>query len=79
MEAVLSVKVHHSGTLRYFPRTAEMVRTNTPEITVPGAAQLQTYTAEIGVTVLPYIFKTEEGMFKLLDGSLGKEINTQAR
>jgi tripartite ATP-independent transporter DctP family solute receptor len=27
--------------------------------------------------VLPYIFKTEEGMFKLLDGALGKEINAK--
>jgi tripartite ATP-independent transporter DctP family solute receptor len=73
----MEVKVHHSATLGTFRETAEMVRMNTLEITVPGAAQLQTYTPEMGLTVLPYIFKTEEGMFKLLDGALGKEINAK--
>jgi tripartite ATP-independent transporter DctP family solute receptor len=73
----IDVKVHHSATLGTFRETSEMVRMNTLEVTVPGAAQLQTYTPEIGLTVLPYIFKTEEGMFKLLDGILGKEINSK--
>ena len=40
----IEVKVHHSATLGTFRETAEMVRMNTLEITVPGAAQLQTYT-----------------------------------
>ena len=73
----IDVKVHHSATLGTFRETSEMVRMNTLEVTVPGSAQLQTYTPEIGLTVLPYIFKTEEGMFKLLDGTLGKEINSK--
>lgn len=73
----IDVKVHHSATLGTFRETSEMVRMNTLEVTVPGAAQLQTYTPEIGLTVLPYVFKTEEGMFKLLDGALGKEINSK--
>ena len=73
----IDVKVHHSATLGTFRETSEMVRMNTLEVTVPGAAQLQTYTPEIGLTVLPYIFKTEEGMFELLDGILGKEINSK--
>ena len=73
----IEVKVHHSATLGTTREICEMVRMNTLEIAVPGAAQLQTYTAEIGMTVLPYIFKTEEGMFKLLDGALGKEIDAK--
>jgi tripartite ATP-independent transporter DctP family solute receptor len=73
----IDVKVHHSATLGTTREQCEMVRLNTLEVAVPGSAQLQTYTPEIGLTVLPYIFKTEEGMFKLLDGALGKEINTK--
>ncbi len=73
----ISVKVHHSATLGTTREICEMVRNNTLEVAVPGAAQLQAYTAEIGITVLPYIFKTEAGMFRLLDGPLGREINSK--
>jgi tripartite ATP-independent transporter DctP family solute receptor len=73
----IDVQVHHSATLGTTREQCEMVRLNTLEVAVPGSAQLQTYTPEIGLTVLPYIFKTEEGMFKLLDGALGKEIDSK--
>ena len=73
----IDVKVHHSATLGTTREQCEMVRLNTLEVAVPGSAQLQTYTAEIGLTVLPYIFKTEEAMFELLDGKLGQEINSK--
>ncbi|UCF94972.1 MAG: TRAP transporter substrate-binding protein, partial [Desulfobacterales bacterium] len=73
----IEVKVHHSATLGNTREVCEMVRNNTLEIAVPGTAQLQTYTPEIGVTVLPYIWKTGEGMFSVLDGPVGNYINSK--
>lgn len=67
----IDVSVHHSATLGNTREVVEMVRNNTLEAAIPGSAQLSTYTPEIGVTVLAYIFKNDEGMFNVLDGPVG--------
>jgi tripartite ATP-independent transporter DctP family solute receptor len=67
----IDVSVHHSATLGNTREVVEMVRNNTLEAAIPGSAQLSTYTPEIGVTVLAYIFKDDAGMFTVLDGPVG--------
>jgi TRAP-type transport system periplasmic protein len=67
----MDVSVHHSATLGNTREVCEMVRNNTLEAAIPGSAQLSTYTPEIGVTVLAYIFKSDESMFHVLDGPIG--------
>jgi tripartite ATP-independent transporter DctP family solute receptor len=73
----IDVSVHHSATLGNTREVCEMVRNNTLEAAIPGAAQLSTYTPEIGVTVLAYIFKTDASMFGVLDGPIGDYIDAK--
>jgi len=73
----IDVSVHHSATLGNTREVCEMVRNNTLEAAIPGAAQLSTYTPEIGVTVLAYIFKTDASMFGVLDGPVGDYIESK--
>jgi tripartite ATP-independent transporter DctP family solute receptor len=73
----IEVSVHHSATLGNTREVCEMVRNNTLEAAIPGAAQLSTYTPEIGVTVLAYIFKSNESMFSVLDGPIGGYIDSK--
>ncbi len=73
----IDVTVHHSATLGNTREVCEMVRNNTLEAAIPGAAQLSTYTPEIGVTVLAYIFKTDASMFGVLDGPIGDYIDAK--
>ncbi len=73
----IDVSVHHSATLGNTREVCEMVRNNTLEAAIPGSAQLSTYTPEIGVTVLAYIFKTDESMFNVLDGPIGDHIEAK--
>lgn len=70
----IDVSVHHSATLGNTREVVEMVRNNTLEAAIPGSAQLSAYTPEIGVTVLAYIFKNDEGMFNVLDGPVGDSL-----
>lgn len=76
-EGRIDVSVHHSATLGNTREVCEMVRNNTLEAAIPGTAQLSTYTPEIGVTVLAYIFKTNESMFNVLDGPIGDYIESR--
>ena len=73
----IDVSVHHSATLGNTREVVEMVRNNTLEAAIPGSAQLSTYTPEIGVTVLAYIFKSNESMFSVLDGPVGDYIESK--
>ena len=61
----INVSVHHSATLGNTREVCEMVRNNTLEAAIPGSAQLSTYTPEIGVTVLAYIFKDDASMVRI--------------
>lgn len=73
----IDVSVHHSATLGNTREVCEMVRNNTLEAAIPGSAQLSTYTPEIGLTVLAYIFKSDESMFGVLDGPIGDYIESK--
>jgi tripartite ATP-independent transporter DctP family solute receptor len=73
----INVSVHHSATLGNTREVCEMVRNNTLEAAIPGSAQLSTYTPEIGVTVLAYIFKDDASMFGVLDGPVGDYIESK--
>jgi tripartite ATP-independent transporter DctP family solute receptor len=79
-EGRIAAKVYHSNKLGNTREVCEMVRNNTLEAAIPGAAQLSAYTKEISVTVLPYIFKEEDGpkgMFSILDGPVGDIIDAE--
>lgn len=73
----LQVEVYHSGQLGSTRQALELVYLNAIEAAVPGAAQVEAYCRELGVVVLPFIWRTEEDMFRALDGSLGQILETR--
>lgn len=70
-KGALDVEVYHSGQLGSTREALEMTYLGAIEAAVPGSAQMEAYVEEMGLVVLPYIWKTESGMFEALDGYLG--------
>lgn len=71
-EGRLTVDVFHSGQLGSTRQVLELVYLNAIEAAVPGAAQVEAYVKELGVVVLPFIWRNEATMFAALDGDLGR-------
>lgn len=69
------IQVHHGGTLGKIRETLEMARVGTVDFVVAGTGNLTAYVPEIGITVLPYLWKDTHTMFKALDGSFGETMN----
>lgn len=67
----ITVEVYHSGQLGTTREIVEMVNLNSLEIAAPGSAQVQAYVPEMGLTVLPFLWKTSEGMFDAYDSWFG--------
>ncbi len=70
----ISVDVHHAGALGKVRETMEMVRMGTLETALGGVAHIQRNVPELGITVLPFLWKDLTRLFEVLDGPLGKEL-----
>lgn len=68
----VEIKVHHSGTLGKIRETLEMARVGTVDFVVAGTGHVSAFVPEIGITVLPYLWKDTGTMFKALDGPFGE-------
>jgi tripartite ATP-independent transporter DctP family solute receptor len=73
----LHVDVYHTGQLGNTEQILEMVYNGAIEVAVPGAAELEAYVPEIGVISLPYIWRSNEYLFKTLDGELGRLLDNR--
>lgn len=71
----IAVDVHHAGALGKVRETMEMVRMGTLETALGGVAHIQRNVPELGITVLPYLWKDLARLFEVLDGPLGKELD----
>ncbi len=71
----IAVEVYHAGALGKTRECLEMVKMGTLEVALCGTGYLQSYTPEIGVTLLPYLWKDRKTMFEILDGPLGQYLN----
>jgi len=71
----IAVDVHHAGALGKVRETMEMVRMGTLETAIGGVAHIQRSVPELGITVLPFLWKDLERLFEVLDGPLGKELD----
>lgn len=65
------VQAHHAGTLGKIRETLEMARVGTVDFVVAGTGHVTAYTPEMGITVLPYLWKDTATMFRALDGPFG--------
>jgi len=70
----IAVEVYHSGALGSTRETIEMLRVGTLEVALCGTAYTQSYVPEMGITLLPYLWKDRDTMFEVMDGPLGKLI-----
>jgi tripartite ATP-independent transporter DctP family solute receptor len=71
----IAVDVHHAGALGKVRETMEMVRMGTLETALGGVAHIQRNVPELGITVLPFLWKDLTRLFQVLDGPLGKELD----
>lgn len=70
----IAVEVHHVGALGKVRETMEMVRMGTLETALGGVANFQRNVPELGITVLPYLWKDIKRQFEVLEGPSGKEL-----
>jgi tripartite ATP-independent transporter DctP family solute receptor len=73
----VKVEVHHTGTLGKTRETMEMVRMGTLEVALGGVSHIQRHVAELGILGLPFLWKDSETMFQVLDGALGKYMESR--
>ncbi len=71
----ISVEVHHVGALGKVRETMEMVRMGTLESALGGVANFQRNIPELGITVLPFLWKDLKRQFEVLEGAPGKELD----
>ncbi len=73
----MAVEVHHAGALGKVRETMEMVKMGTLEAALGGVAHIQRHVPELGILVLPFLWKDLDTMFEVLDGPLGRHIEAR--
>ncbi|MFB3816849.1 MAG: TRAP transporter substrate-binding protein [Candidatus Methylomirabilales bacterium] len=71
----IAVDVHHVSALGKVRETVEMVRMGTLETAMGGVAHIQRNVPELGITVLPFLWKDIQRQYEVLSGAPGKELD----
>lgn len=70
----IAVEVYHVSALGSVRATMEMVRMGTLETAMGGVAHIQRSVPELGITVLPFLWKDLKTQYEVLNGVPGKEL-----
>jgi tripartite ATP-independent transporter DctP family solute receptor len=70
----LQIEIYPSGQLGSEQQCVELLQIGSLAITKVSAAVMESFVDEYKVLGLPYIFKSKEQAFKVLDGEIGKEL-----
>lgn len=70
----IAVEVYHVSALGTVRATMEMVRMGTLETAMGGVAHIQRNVPELGITVLPFLWKDLNTQYEVLTGAPGKEL-----
>ncbi len=70
----LTIETYPSGQLGSEQQCVELLQIGSLAITKVSSAVMESFTEEYKVLGLPYIFKSKEHSFKVLDGDIGKEL-----
>lgn len=70
----LSIDIYPSGQLGSEQQCVELLQIGSLAITKVSAAVMESFTEEFKVVGLPYIFRSKEHAFKVLDGEIGQEL-----
>jgi tripartite ATP-independent transporter DctP family solute receptor len=70
----LSIEIYPSGQLGSEQQCVELLQIGSLAITKVSAAVMESFTEEFKVLGLPYVFRSREHSFKVLDGEIGDEL-----
>jgi TRAP-type transport system periplasmic protein len=73
----IKVECHHGGTLGKTREVNEMLKMGTLEASIGGVNYLGTYAPELNIVSFPFLWKDMETMFDVLDGPLGKYLESR--
>jgi tripartite ATP-independent transporter DctP family solute receptor len=73
-EGQLKIEIYPSGQLGSEQQCVELVQIGSLAITKVSSAVLESFTEEYKILGIPYIFKSREHAFRVLDGEIGEEI-----
>ena len=70
----LTIDIYPSGQLGSEQQCVELLQIGSLAITNVSAAVMESFTEDFKVLGLPYVFRSKEHSFKVLDGEIGKEL-----
>jgi len=70
----LSIEIYPSGQLGSEQQCVELLQIGSLAITKVSAAVMESFTEDFKVLGLPYVFRSKEHSFKVLDGDIGEEL-----
>ncbi|MEA1896424.1 MAG: TRAP transporter substrate-binding protein [Bacteroidota bacterium] len=70
----LSIEIYPGGQLGSEQQCVELLQIGSLAITKVSAAVMESFTDDYKVLGLPYLFRSKEHAFKVLDGDIGKEL-----
>ena len=70
----LTIEIYPSGQLGSEQQCVELVQIGSLAITKVSSAVMESFTEDFQVLGLPYIFRSKEHAFKVLDGEIGEDI-----
>ncbi len=73
----VEVQVYHGGTLGKIRENLEMAKAGTVDFVLCGAGNVTSIAPELGIVVLPYLWKSDAAMFQALDGPFGDYLNAR--
>ncbi|MFW5877786.1 MAG: TRAP transporter substrate-binding protein [bacterium] len=73
-EGKLEIEIYPSGQLGSEQQCVELLQIGSLAITKVSSAVMESFTSEFKVLGLPYIFRSKEHAFSVLDGEIGREI-----
>jgi tripartite ATP-independent transporter DctP family solute receptor len=73
-EGKLTIDVYPSGQLGSEQQCVELVQIGSLAITKVSAAVMESFAEEYKVFGLPYIFRSKDHLFKVMDGDIGKDL-----
>jgi tripartite ATP-independent transporter DctP family solute receptor len=71
---LLTIDIYPSGQLGSEQQCVELVQIGSLAITKVSAAVMESFTQDFKVLGLPYVFRSKEHSFNVLDGAIGKEL-----
>ena len=73
-EGELQIQIYPSGQLGSEQQCVELLQIGSLAITKVSSAIMEGFTSQFKVLGLPYLFRSKEHAFKVLDGEIGKEL-----